>query len=288
MTIGGFLQRCLVALVLFSGTFPRANSAEIDQDAYVFRLAGCASCHTRDGGDYLAGGKGIKTPFGTFFAPNITPHMEQGIGKWNEVDLERALVRGVAPNGDHYYPVFPYTSYARMTEQDAKSIYRHLRSIAPNAAERRAHEVPWLMGFRVLNWFWKLLFFDERRFSPVPMRSKAWNRGAYITLALAHCGECHSPRNIFGAIDGDPLSGNPHSPSGSSVPNITSHSGNGIGAWSPEELVDYLTSGALPDGDYAGGAMARVIEQGLRYLKPEDADGIAQYLKSIPARASLD
>lgn len=281
---GPRLAIAVVLLVLVS-TAQRTGAVELTEDEYVFRLGGCVACHTREGGGFLAGGPALETPFGTFFAPNITADEDSGIGTWREADLRRALGQGVAPDGSHYYPVFPYTAYTRMSDEDVRRLYRYLLKTKADPAPRREHDVPWFMGFRVLNWFWKLLFFDEGRYVPDPTRSAAWNRGAYVSEALAHCGACHSPRNFLGAVSGERYAGNPHGPEGSAVPNITPHTDKGIGAWSPAEIVDYLTSGALPDGDYAGGAMATVIDEGLQYLKAADAEAIADYLKGIPARA---
>jgi len=275
-------------LVFLVATGQPPHAAELSEDEYVFRLAGCVACHTHEGGGFLAGGPALETPFGTFYAPNITAHREEGIGTWSEADLRRALGEGVGPDGAHYYPVFPYTSYTRMSDDDVGRIYRFLMAVPPDPTPRREHDLPWFMEFRIVNWFWKRLFFDEGRYVADPARSAAWNRGAYLATALAHCGECHSPRNRFGGVGEDHLAGNPSGPEGGAVPNITPHEEKGIGRWTAEEIVDYLTSGALPDGDYAGGVMAEVIDEGLVHLKPRDAKAIAEYLRALPPSPGAD
>lgn len=276
-----------LVLVLAAPVSTQLWAEQVADDEYIFRLSGCVGCHTREGEAVLAGGPGLKTPFGTFYAPNITPDPIHGIGQWSDEDLLRALGRGVSPDGSHYFPVFPYGSYTRMTAADMRAIYRHLARLPASATPRREHDLPWYLGFRFLNWFWKLLFFDEGPYGFDSKRSDSWNRGGYIALALSHCGECHSPRNFLGAIDPSRhLAGNPNGVEDDAVPNITPNKDSGIGLWSPSDIVDYLTSGALPDGDYAGGAMAEVIDAGLQHLTAADAAALAHYLGRLPALES--
>lgn len=257
---------------------------EVARGQYVFQVAGCKACHTAEGAALVAGGPPLATPFGTFFAPNITPDDSHGIGTWKDGDLAGALGKGVAPDGSHYFPVFPYPSYTKMRDADVSDLQAYLRSIPADATPRKEHDIPWYVGFRFLNWFWKLLFFDEGRYVDKADRSPAWNRGAYLANGLAHCGECHTPRNVFGAVDSDNhLAGNAEGPEGEFVPNITAHDEHGIGLWSPADIVWYLTSGGTPDGDYAGGAMAEVIDEGLQHLSETDAAALAEYLRELPA-----
>jgi mono/diheme cytochrome c family protein len=251
---------------------------------YLFRAAGCAACHTDvdNDGPLLAGGRALSTPFGTFYSPNITPDPVHGIGNWSDDDFVRALREGVAPDGSHYYPSFPYTSYTRMRREDMLAIKEYLFSLAPVARPNRPHELPWYISFRPLLWFWKRMYFDAGEFEPLADHPATWNRGAYLVLALGHCAECHSPRNYLGAIDaGMQFAGARHGPGGKPVPNITPDVPTGIGDWPRGDLAYFLMTGALPDGDYTGGEMAEVIDEGLSRLDRSDLDAMAEYLRSL-------
>ncbi|MCG6873175.1 MAG: cytochrome c [Gammaproteobacteria bacterium] len=270
---------------------PHGVAAQVDarvlaRGEYLFRAAGCQACHTasEEGAKPLAGGRAFETPFGVFYSPNITPDRENGIGAWSDADFVRALREGRGPDGRRYYPVFPYTSYTHLREADMLAIKAYLFSLPPVAQPDRPHQTGLLasgMGMR----FWRLLFFRSGELSPDSGRSPEWNRGAYLVRALAHCGECHSPRNFLGAVNGKhELSGNPSGPDGKPVPNITPDREDGIGRWSDGDLADYLKEGLDPDGDVAGGAMAEVIEQGLSFLSKDDIQAIIVYLRSVPAQ----
>ena len=266
-------------------------AAQVPTDAgeYLFRAAGCASCHTdvAGKGPALAGGRALETPFGTFYTPNITPDENTGIGRWSAEDFLRALGEGTGPGNRHYYPVFPYTSYTRMKRDDMLALWRYLQTVPAVSRQNRPHDLPWIMSFRLVNWAWKLLFFQPGAMLPQAERSTPWNRGAYIAQALAHCGECHTPRNIFGVTRPHRrFAGTEDGPEGEPVPNITPDRDTGIGRWRKSEIVDYLQAGELPDGDYAGGLMAEVIDDGLQYLRPDDLQALAEYLKSLPPLAS--
>jgi mono/diheme cytochrome c family protein len=261
-----------------------APDESIRRGEYVFRAAGCATCHTdRDNnGPFLAGGRALETSFGTFYSPNITPDPQYGIGRWSEADFVRALRQGVSPNGEYYYPVFPYTAYTRMTRDDMLALKAYLFSVPPVARENRPHELAWYVRARPLLWFWKLLYFDPGEYRTDATRSKNWNRGAYLATALAHCGECHTPRNVLGAPDnGLYYAGTREGPEGVVVPNITPDRKTGIGRWRPDELAEYLRSGLTPDGDFAGSLMADVIDDGLRYLDDTDIEAIVDYILSL-------
>jgi mono/diheme cytochrome c family protein len=256
-----------------------------EEGEYVFKLGGCLACHTQtqDDAKPLAGGRGLSTPFGVFMSPNITPHPQHGIGRWTLEDFQRALREGVSPTGADYYPVFPYTSYTRMSDADIASLFVYLRAQPAVAMPNRAHEIPWYMQWRFVNWLWKLVFFDAGVFQPHPAHSESINRGAYIASALAHCGECHSPRGQGGAVDaGRAMSGVVDGPEGESAPNITPDKASGIGGWDKLDLAAYLESGALPDGDYAGGLMAEVIDNGLSAMTTSDREALVEYMLSLP------
>ncbi len=266
---------------------PRAETGAgaVARGAYLVRAAGCHACHSdpKRKDEPLSGGAALETPFGTFYGPNITPDPEHGIGRWSDADFLRALRQGVAPDGRHYYPVFPYTSYAGMSEQDALDLKAYLFTLAPVARPDRPHEIAFPFSLRILLGPWKALFFEAKPFAPEPDRNARWNRGAYLVEHLGHCGECHTPRNLLGATDPSrKLAGNPRGPGNKKVPNITPHPVDGIGRWRDSDITYYLKTGFRPDGDVAGGAMVEVIEQGTGRLNDADRAAIAAYLLGLP------
>lgn len=255
---------------------------------YVFQIAGCAGCHTarEKGAVPLAGGRSLETAFGVYYSPNITPHPEHGIGRWTDGDLARALREGVSPGGVHLYPVFPYTSYAGMLEEDIRALSAYLRRVPASDQANPAHDLPWYLRIRSALYLWKLFFHSSEPFEPRADRSAAWNRGAYLAKVLGHCGECHTPRNFMGVLDRSrDLAGNSNGSEGEAVPNITSHPEDGIGDWSAGEIGEYLRSGYRPDGDVAGGVMAEIIDESLRHLTGEDRVALVEYLMTVPAVA---
>ena len=196
----------------------------------------------------------------------------------------RAVRQGIGPEGAHYFPVFPYPSYARMTAADALAIKAYLFSLPPVAQANRRHDVGFPFAWRFLQTFWKLLFFDDAEFAPDAARSAQWNRGAYLATALAHCGECHTPRNFLGAPDtARAYAGTPDGPDGELVANITSDSETGLGDWSVADIVQLLKTGFKPDFDDVQGSMAEVIDDGLKHLTDDDLEAIAVYVKTLPA-----
>ncbi len=252
---------------------------------YIFRAAGCLTCHTdtKNKGAPLAGGRALPTPFGTFYTPNITPDPVHGIGAWSDADFITALREGLAPDGSHYYPAFPYPSYTGMNERDMRDLKAYLFSRPAVATPNRAHDLKFPFGFRFALWPWKLLFFTEGRRIEDPSKDAQWNRGAYLVENLGHCGECHTPRNFLGAVDRERrLAGNPVGPEGKKVPNVTPHPGNGIGDWSKSDLTYFLKTGFLPDGDFAGGAMTDVIQESTGFLSDEDRAAVARYIFGLP------
>jgi mono/diheme cytochrome c family protein len=241
------------------------------------------SCHTAGGGPKLAGGRALATPFGTFYSPNITPDPETGIGRWTDAQFLRALREGVRPDGANYFPVFPYPSFTGITDRDALAIKAYLFSLPAVRQQNRPHDVSFPFSWRFLQTGWKLLFFTPGPFDPAPERSASYNRGAYLVSALAHCGECHTPRNFLGAMrSGQWLAGTPDGPDGQLVPNITPDPGTGIGKWEKEDVVELLKTGATPEQSKVKGAMREVIEDGLKYLRDGDLEAIADYLFAQP------
>jgi len=256
----------------------------VSRGAYLAKAGGCVGCHTEDrrGAVPYAGGRALKTPFGTFYGPNITPDPSAGIGRWSEGDFVRALREGIAPGGVHLYPAFPYPSFTRMTEADMKDLWAYLRSVPPSAQPSRAHELRFPFGWRALIWGWKLLYFTP---GPEPARAgrtAAQARGAYLVDALGHCGECHTPRNWLGAPQEDRYLAGGSTPEGKEVPNLTPAR---LGKWSDAELRDFLGTGLTPDGDIASQAMGEVIRNTTSQWTRKDLDAVVAYLRSVPAVA---
>lgn len=260
----------------------QSQESAVERGAYLVKAAGCVGCHTAKRGIHFAGGLGLKTPFGTFFSPNITPDPDTGIGSWTDEDFIRALHEGVSPDGSRYFPVFPYPSYTKMTEEDALAIKAYLFSLEPVKQANREHDVFFPFSWRFLQRGWRMINFDEGRYEPDPKASDQVNRGGYLVDALAHCGECHTPRNFMGGIDNDMyLAGTPDGPEDQLVPNITPHESGAID-WSERDLVGLMKTGLKPDFDNVQGTMAEAIEEGLMHLTDEDLTAIAVYLKTVP------
>jgi len=261
-----------------------AQETSIERGEYLLHAAGCITCHTEDKDDAipLAGGRALETPFGTFFSPNITPDRETGIGDWTDEDFLSALWNGVSPTGKHYYPAFPYTSYTGMSKVDVLAIKTYLFSREPTRRVNRENELPWYMFTRLAPGAWKLMNFESKRFEPDPDRDEIWNRGAYLVRHLAHCGECHTPRNKLGKLLADrELTGNPDGPGGEKIPDITPNRETGIGRWSMDEIEFFMQLGMLPDGDFAGSIMSEVIDDNTGNLTAADRHAIAVYLKTV-------
>lgn len=276
--------------ILMTSTAPGAAADEpgnAERGAYVLRLGGCSACHTdvKNKGEPLAGGAALKSPYGDFYAPNITPDPETGIGKWSTEDFIRAMTEGKPPSGLPYYPAFPYTSYTKMKRQDLIDLKAYLDSVKPVKHRAPANDLRFPYNIRLAIVGWRLLFFKPGPFVPDPAKSESWNRGAYIVTGPAHCGECHSPRNFFGAVDeSQALSGTNAGPDGKAVPNITAHEKRGIGKWSKDGIASLLEDGTMPDGDFIGGSMSEVIEYSSSHWTEADRNAVAEYILSLPAR----
>jgi len=248
----------------------------------VFNAGGCSSCHAvpnQPDRTRLGGGLALATPFGTFHVPNISPDAADGIGGWTEANFVTALVKGTSPSGTHYFPAFPYTSYQHAKVEDLRDLFAYLKTLAPVPGKVRDHDVPFPFNIRRDVGIWKLLFMDGKPFMPDAAQSGGWNRGAYLVNSLGHCSECHSPRNFLGGmIAAQRFAGGPNPEGEGWVPNITQ---KGLGEWSVRDFAYFLETGDLPDGDNAGGSMARVIRN-TSQLPAEDREAIAEYLKSLP------
>jgi len=258
------------------------RTPDLANGRYVFDAAGCASCHAVPGQPdrfRLGGGLSISTAFGTFHAPNISPDATDGIGKWTEADFVNAVMRGISPDGAHYFPTFPYASYQHAEINDIRDLYAFIRTLAPVTGRVRAHEVRFPFNIRRSVGIWKQLFMDGKPFTPDASHSARWNRGAYLVNSLGHCAECHSPRNALGGIiERQRFAGGPDPEGEGWVPNITQ---KGLADWSEDDIADFLESGITPSNDSAGGSMVRVIRN-TSQLRPEDRAAMADYLKSLP------
>ena len=286
--------RGLAAALLFSILAYASGGLAADADAvargkYLFDAAGCYNCHTdiEGKGSPLAGGRRLKTPFGDFITPNITADATNGIGKWSDADFIRALREGKAPDGSPYYPAFPYPSYTGMTDRDMLDIKAYLMSAPPASTPNRPHELKFPYSLRLLNHGWQMLFLKKGPPQPTAGKDQAYNRGAYLTEAVAHCGECHTGRNFLGALDQDKrLAGSATGPDGKSVPNITPHDSTNVGKMSAADLASLIKDGMTPDGDFLGGAMEEVINNGTSKLTDADRAAIATYIKALPGLPS--
>jgi mono/diheme cytochrome c family protein len=280
------LTASLAAIILaFSGLGrATADAASASRGAYLAAAAGCDQCHTdaKNSGPPYAGGRALETPFGTVFAPNITPDRATGIGRWGLADFERAVRWGVAPDDSHYLPAFPFPFYNRLTHDDLIDLKAFLDSLLPvsrvnSAAPRSIFSA---VGTRAA-----IMIVDEYfagPWQPDETRDAVWNRGAYLVAAVGRCGDCHTPRNWLGAREPKRLlAGAPAGPRGKAVPNITPDAETGIGKWSENDIMTLLKDGQTPDFDFVGGAMAEIVRNTTR-LVDSDRRAIAVYLRSLP------
>ena len=279
------IRLLLIALFLWpAGATAADEPVSVERGAYLVRAAGCISCHTAKDGPALAGGLPLKTPFGTYYSPNITPDQETGIGTWSDEDFLKAVKLGLRPDGSHLFPVFPYPTYTRMTRADALAIKAWLFAQEPVERVNTEHDVPIPFSWRWTVGPWKTLFFEPGTWqAPADRRDPQWRRGAYLVEALTHCGECHTPRNALGALDDDMwLAGTADGPDGEIVPNITPHPATGIGDWTEGDLVTLMKDGLKPNYDDVQGSMGEAIRDSLSHLTDEDLAAIAAYLKALP------
>jgi mono/diheme cytochrome c family protein len=297
--IGRMLRRTLLAALVAAAVGPglywwlteapralaatiSASRPDIANGQIIFNAGGCASCHAVPNQPdrlKLGGGLAIPSPFGTFYAPNISPDPIDGIGRWSEADFVNAVMRGISPEGTHYFPAFPYASYTHAKPEDVRDLFAYLKTLAPVQGKVRDHDLPFPFNIRRNVGIWKLLFFDDTPFVPDPMHTARWNRGSYLVNSFGHCAECHSPRNFLGGIiAAQRFAGGPNLEGEGWVPNITQ---KGLSDWTEKDVAYFLATGQTPDNDSAGGAMRRVIKN-TSELSEEDRAAIADYIKSLP------
>jgi mono/diheme cytochrome c family protein len=269
-----------------AGTEPiPPGEPNLENGRVLYAAGGCNSCHAtpnQPDKNRLGGGLELHSPFGTFVVPNISPHPRDGIGSWTPAQFLRAMRGGVAPDGRHYYPSFPYTSYQRMPAADVRDLFAYMQTLPPVEGRTADHRLPFPFNVRRGLGLWKLAVLDGRAFAPDPGRSASWNRGAYLTEGPAHCVECHSERNALGVIPDDRrFAGGPNPEGGRGfVPNITP---TGLKDWTRGDIVEVLTSGLTPEGDSVGSTMKAVVDNTSR-LPEADRAAMAEYILSLPER----
>jgi mono/diheme cytochrome c family protein len=287
------------AIVFYLLTMPKtvpaaalpAHTPDLTNGEYIFTAGGCAECHAEPAGrckevkikdeTRLAGGRCLKTEFGVFNVPNISPDKETGIGNWSTLDFVNAMKRGIGPGGTHLYPSFPYSSYQRMTYEDLIDLKAYLDTLPAVKHKASPHVLTFPYNIRRAVGLWQLLYVDGQTFEPDGKASAEVNRGAYLVEGPGHCGECHSPRNFLGGIMSSQAFAGARNPEGKGrIPNITPHK-DGLADWTEEDIAYLLETGNTPDFDVIGGLMAPV-QDNMAKLKAEDRSAIAAYLKSLP------
>jgi len=264
-----------------------AKASLVERGAYLTRAADCMACHTKPGGKDFAGGLGFKLPFGTLYATNITPDKETGIGNYSDADFLNAVHRGIRRDGARLYPAIPYVSYTYMTDDDALAIKAYLFSLPPVHEPTPANTLAFPFDQRWGMIFWSALFNPDTRFMPDASKSAEWNRGAYLAEALAHCGECHTPRNLAFALDNRKKFAGALT-AGWRAFNITSDKATGVGGWSEADLASYLASGHANGHGTASGPMGEAVDRSFSQVTPEDIQSVVAYLRTVSPIASPD
>ena len=289
VTAGIFSAALIGAAVFWLVTTPKSSppilieglTGDADRGAIIFAAAGCASCHAApeaSGADklVLSGGLAFASPFGTFYAPNISSHATEGIGGWSALDLVNAMRFGTSPDGQHYYPAFPYSSYTRVAPPDIVDLHAYMQTLPASDQPSRAHEVGFPFNIRRSLGGWKLLFMASGPVMDTPGLPESVLRGRYLVEGLGHCAECHTPRGLLGNLQlSNWLNGAAHPSGKGRIPAL-----RGID-WSEADIAEYLKSGFTPDFDTAGAEMADVVENTSK-LSDEDRKAIAAYIKALP------
>jgi mono/diheme cytochrome c family protein len=276
-----------VDIANYSGSDPTgvpvalAHEDIVKRGEYLARAADCAVCHTATGGDKFAGGLAFLLPFGTLYSTNITPDKGTGIGNYTDAEFLQAIHRGVRKDGAHLYPAMPFTSYTYMSDADALAIKAYLFSLAPIHAPAKENSLAFPFNQRWAIAAWSMAFSTDSRFRPNAERSGEWNRGAYLAEALAHCGECHTPRNLAFALDNRKKFGGAVT-AGWHAYNVSSDQPSGIGAWHDDDLLAYLAAGHAPGHGTAGGPMGEAVDESFSTLAPDDVKALVTYLRSVP------
>lgn len=288
MAQGPQFARAIVLVLVFLCTASSLGEARAEPSAETVArgkslavAAGCANCHTADPSRPFAGGKRIDTPYGSVYSPNLTPDRETGIGAWSDEDFRRALRDGVAPDGSLYYPAFPYPNFTKMVRDDILAVRAYLATLTPVRNSPPSPELRWPLNYRVVMRLWDYLFFRPGIFEPDQQKSTEWNRGGYLVTGAAHCGACHTPKNMFGADKrGRAFGGG--LVQGWFAPRLDNAARSGLKSWSVEDIVEYLRSGRN-GRSHADGPMAEVVAHSTSAMSDADVRAIAVYLKDLPS-----
>ncbi|MFC0159183.1 MULTISPECIES: c-type cytochrome [Mameliella] len=278
--LGAAALGAVIAWPVGSAVVPILLEGDVDRGAYLARASGCIACHSNfeDGGARLSGGAPLETPFGTFYPPNLTTDAEHGMGGWNREQFAKAVRQGIGPDGEPYFPSFPYTFYADFSDQDIADLWAAFQTVPPVSEPAPEHKVGFPFDQRWGLKLWRAAFFYDPDTEPVAERSDAWNRGRELVRGAAHCGACHTPRNLAGGRDiGASFAGNSQLPGGSKAPPIRAKDLTENG-WTVPALAYALQTGITPSGDAFGGSMAEVVREGTRFLTAEDREAMALYL----------
>jgi mono/diheme cytochrome c family protein len=282
-----------VALADYRGANPTgvpaalAQASPVERGEYLAKAADCMVCHTTQGGQEYAGGLGFKLPFGTLYSTNITPDKDTGIGNYSDQDFLNAMHRGIRRDGARLYPAMPFTSYTYVSDADALAIKAYLFSLPPVRAAAPENTLMFPFNQRWAMGFWSALFNPDTRFAPDRTKSPEWNRGAYLAEALAHCGECHTPRNLAFALDNRRKFAGAVT-AGWRAFNISSDKTTGVGGWRDDDLVSYLSTGHAVGHGTASGPMGEAVDHSFSQMAPEDIRAMVAYLRTVPPTASTD
>ncbi len=273
-----------VGLLLFVAAAPAGSQGTtftaIERGRYLVAAGDCAACHTAEGGQPFAGGRAVPTPFGTIYSTNITPDKETGIGAWTNQDFYKAMHEGVAPDGKRFYPAFPYPWYTKVGAEDVRAIKAYLDVLPAVTQKNLPPDLPWPLSVREVMAGWNTLFFHEGTYRSDPGKSAEWNRGAYLVEGLGHCGACHTPINVLGGSKTDERFKGGYGQHWYAM-DLTGDLRDGLGAWSTQEIVEYLKTGSTAKAA-AAGPMAEVVRNSTQHLSDADVHAMATYLKDIP------
>jgi mono/diheme cytochrome c family protein len=258
---------------------PVFAAAQVAQGEVLAAGGYCVTCHTAPGGTPYAGGRAMRTGFGTLYSTNITPDTETGIGGWSENAFARALREGVSRDGSHLFPALPYTHFTKLTDDDVAALYAFVMTRSPVKAPAMANDMPFPLNVRALQAGWKLLFFTSGRYVANPAHDATWNRGAYLAEALGHCGACHTPRNALGAEKSNAAYAGA-AIDGWIAPALTSANTSAM-PWTTPELAAYLGTGVSSYHGTAAGPMSPVVHDGLAKLSPDDQRAVTTYIASL-------
>ncbi len=283
-------RACLAGAMLLTATATPVAATPVDgtslaRGEYLTRAGNCLSCHTREGGAPFAGGVPFETAYGTLYSTNITPDRDTGIGQWRDEEFIRAMHEGIGRQGEHLYPAFPYTAYTQMSRDDVLAIKGYLDSVKPVAYQPPDNQLQFPFGQRPVLAAWKLINFKAGRFEPDPDADAEINRGAYLSEAVGHCGECHTPRTLIQGLNKERHYAGA-TQQGWTAWNITSHR-RGIGDWSEQKLLRYLATGHQRGEAVAGGPMAEVVSDSLSWLSDADLRAIARYLMQVSPKEGM-